>query len=371
MMRHTIKQERPSQRPFEWQKTLTKSQLVAMLWPWFDCEIEITVFESGIAKLELFIFSLLAWSTSQLVKKKKQTSLTRSLRNNGVCIIHESYILLNHFYGLLDAALHTDYSCTVWYDSENSRISKIFFSWDIKTGQEFPKKSPKKDRISCESTSRSFSWQISKLLYIRRHVYSHITIKKHNYSLAEIGNYTDMSTLTLRVVFKVLYEGLVTGAGRTILPSPENSPIIPDLFSKVCKTEPTWRQHYRRSFARWKKEKKKSGKFTWLSSSRKRKNKDAFCYVVPLHTLAPSELHNSHPSDGATTAEPRTGGGSYLRQLTSERLDDKRRFPVRGFKLKRLHIRLSFLCVHPSTTSRNSRIEEDTPAAYILLVKNL
>lgn len=46
-------------------------------------------------------------------------------------------------------------------------------------------------------------------------------------------------TRTLRVIFKVLYEGLVTGAGRTILPSPEDSPTTPDVFSKVCKTEPT------------------------------------------------------------------------------------------------------------------------------------
>lgn len=55
--------------------------------------------------------------------------------------------------------------------------------------------------------------------------------------------------LTSRVFFssspKCCERGSVTGAGRTILPSPENLPTIPDLFSKVWGAEPTWRQHYR------------------------------------------------------------------------------------------------------------------------------
>lgn len=132
--------------------------------------------------------------------------------------------------------------------------------------------------------------------------------------------------------FKVLWEGSVTGAGRAILPSPEDSATIPDLFSKVWRAEPTWRQHYRPLGG------KKSDKFTRCSVGRK--NGDTFCHVVPLRMLAQPRLHNPHPNTRRRKKTPHTGSEKEvsLQQLAVINPRQVRRwthaFPVRPFKNK-------------------------------------
>lgn len=104
--------------------------------------------------------------------------------------------------------------------------------------------------------------QMSKLL-LRHHVsrnvqtkYKLISNKQHGYNTLHVQ--CAMIKLTSgSISSEVLYKGgSETGAGRTILPSPEDSPTIPGLFSKVWEDEPTWRQHYRPSVAAWQKRKK-------------------------------------------------------------------------------------------------------------------
>lgn len=173
-----------------------------------------------------------------------------------------------------------------------------------KTGQDLAKRSSEGDGISSQSASRRVFFplpqHISKLLHVCRNA-SHLTTHTvHTAVKSHLSAHHGLTHLS-GCFFKVLQEGLVSGAGRTILPSPEDSPTIPGLFSKVWEAEPTWRQHYRPP-AGGEENNTESDKFSRCSAERKHEH--TFCDVVPLRTLALSRLRNSHP-------DPRRQGGGW------------------------------------------------------------
>lgn len=143
MMRHTIKQERPSQKQFAWQKVL-KSQLVAMFK--LDLIVTITMLQQSVP----------AWSSSPFITTSLQkTSLWRGKKRLGcVKAIH----LLNHIH------------ITCRYLFKHPKMEKVNLICVCKNKQaRFDKEKLK--GISFESTSRNIFLHISKLLDVSQNVW--------------------------------------------------------------------------------------------------------------------------------------------------------------------------------------------------------
>lgn len=202
--------------------------------------------------------------------------------------------MMFHFRHLSERQDKRDFHCLYARHLEMSKIYVCVCGCSDKTGQDLAKESTDGDRISWESTSRhllSCIWanfsNTSVYMSVNRAPPRLISRRGWNTILgASLSNLPRWFLFFSSSSPKCCERGSVTGAGRTILPSPENLPTIPDLFSKVWGAEPTWRQHYRLL------KEKNRGIPSMLTRP---KNKETFLKknLVLLHMLAVPRLRHS------------------------------------------------------------------------------
>lgn len=166
-----------------------------------------------------------------------------------------------------------------------------------------------KSRISANFSASTWTYNTPRLTARTATLQSHQKIYIYHTIFSCVMN--KLTSRCFKFPPKCFEKSSATDAGRTILPSPENSPTIPDLFSKVWGAEPTRRQHYRPQ--RQKKPKKVT---RLLGVLRTGEEDEALWSRFPPHMLA-------------FTAAARRATSSHEgeKKKTHARRDRRRKFP--------------------------------------------